>query len=130
MLFHDGRFARDTQFLYYVHDMLRRHKVIGKVRSMSLAGGEEEKSRIVKRFNSDDFKELLRCATDLSPATAAEQRTRDEASKTLLKELNPFLRTASAAGLTRDVSSSRHVDDYRPKRRTIILDDYRPKNGR
>ena len=106
MLFHDGRFARDTQFLYYVHDMLRRHKVIGKVRSMSLAGGEEEKSRIVKRFNSDDFKELLRCATDLSPATAAEQRTRDEASKTLLKELNPFLRTASAAGLTRDVSSS------------------------
>jgi len=105
MLFHDGRFARDTRFVFYLREMLLRHRVVRTFKRMSLTGTEKEKSDIVKKFNSQSFKDQLsKClSTDITNEEA--RREKEHEVRKILQELRPFLRTASVAGLTSDLSS-------------------------
>jgi len=106
MLYNDGRFARDERLLFYLYDMLRRHRVVRKVRQMSLTGTEGDKARLIARFNSGEFRQQLVRCTDTSPCSPSERAERENLVARILKELQPYLRTASACGLTQDLSSA------------------------
>jgi len=84
--FHDGRFGKSPNFLYYCHNMLQRHAALRQVTSFSLKGTDAERKEFLIRANSDEFKKALQDAV-LHPESAH--------AKKLLREILPYLRAGS-----------------------------------
>ena len=96
MLFHDGRFAKDPRFLFYVHNLIQRHSAIRQVKKMSLTGTEDEKNSLLVRFNSEEFKTSLAICTrkfdPRNPESAEAREQREALTTKLLAELEPHMR--------------------------------------
>ena len=86
MRFHDGRFSRSPNFLFYCHTLFQRHAAVSQVRKIALHGSDEVRCRFLARLNSKEFKEKLLVAIENPKGEHAGQ---------ILKEILPYIRSGS-----------------------------------